>query len=366
MSAAPQWPLVIGIVGTTAGLLIAALSLGLSSLPVWRHGRTYALVAVTGAGYSACDLVMLSALPAGAVAFGVQLACLFALAGPVTRAVQTVGSRFDAGVLSVEVAPGLAAMGDAARLEAVLVALLGNAAYAVAARRVIAGDARVRVRALERAGRIEIDVSDNGAGLPPDVRRRLFEPFVNTHPFGQGAGLGLAVAYGLMRSQGGALQLVDSSAQGTTFRVDLPRATAEPEGPVPVPRLPKDDLRTIGVLIVDDDPDLLSVLGDAAEAYRFRPTLAATVAEALEAARRAPDIDIVLCDLMMPDGGALTWLRIAEREHPLLAARTLVITGGPGSAEALAFADAHPERILYKPFAMGDVRAAAWRMLHAG
>ena len=86
------------------------------------------------------------------------------------------------------------------------------------------------------------------------------------------------------------------------------------------------------------------------------------MAEAVAAVASGLAADIVLCDLMMPDGGAETWLRESALRFPHLAARTIIVTGGPGSAEALAFADAHSVRVLYKPFAMADVRAMASRM----
>ena len=69
---------------------------------------------------------------------------------------------------------------------------------------------------------VVIDVADNGAGLPDEVRERLFEPFVTTRPVGQGAGLGLATTYGIIAQHGGAMQATSARSQGTTFRIVLP------------------------------------------------------------------------------------------------------------------------------------------------
>ena len=69
---------------------------------------------------------------------------------------------------------------------------------------------------------IVIDVADNGIGLPDEVRERLFEPFVTTRPVGQGAGLGLATAYGIVAQHGGNMYAASAHGRGTTFRIVLP------------------------------------------------------------------------------------------------------------------------------------------------
>ena len=284
----------------------------------------------------------------------------FAVAPVVERAAAAVQARFKPDALALEVEPDLSAFGDPVRVEAVLVSLLGNAAHAVET----FASPRASVRAARDGDRLRITVTDNGPGLPPEVIARLFEPFVNAKPFGQGAGLGLAVANGLMHSQNGGLQLVRTGPRGTEFALDLPLAAstggASPSPPAPAPSV----TRTLGLLIIDDDPDLRLVLQEAAEAYRFRAAAVATVADAFREIESGTPVDIVLCDVMMPDGGADTWLRQCRQTHPALAARTIVITGGPSSAEALALADANPDRLLYKPFAMADVRALALRLMH--
>jgi signal transduction histidine kinase len=69
---------------------------------------------------------------------------------------------------------------------------------------------------------IVIDVADNGVGLPHEVQERLFEPFVTTRPVGQGAGLGLATAYGIVAQHGGTMYATSAPGHGTTFRIVLP------------------------------------------------------------------------------------------------------------------------------------------------
>jgi signal transduction histidine kinase len=69
---------------------------------------------------------------------------------------------------------------------------------------------------------VVIDVADNGPGLPEVVRERLFEPFITTRPIGQGIGLGLATAYGIVAQHGGTMYATSEPGRGTSFRMVLP------------------------------------------------------------------------------------------------------------------------------------------------
>jgi signal transduction histidine kinase len=82
------------------------------------------------------------------------------------------------------------------------------------------GHIRIRLGAADRWA--TCDVSDNGAGVAPQILPRLFEPFATTRSDGTGSGLGLAVSRHLLRAAGGDLVLVETGATGTTFRMMLP------------------------------------------------------------------------------------------------------------------------------------------------
>jgi signal transduction histidine kinase len=73
-----------------------------------------------------------------------------------------------------------------------------------------------------RIGRGFVEVRDSGGGIDPSIRARLFEPYVTTRRIGEGMGLGLAISRKILLDHGGELELVDTSPNGTTFRVVLP------------------------------------------------------------------------------------------------------------------------------------------------
>ncbi len=114
----------------------------------------------------------------------------------------------------------LVAVGHQSMIEQVLVNLLGNARDALSD--TVRKDRRVEISASRgKPGRLVLRVADNGPGVPEAIRDRIFEPFFTTKPEGQGTGLGLAVAYGIVRDAGGSLTL-RSEGPGAAFEIDLP------------------------------------------------------------------------------------------------------------------------------------------------
>lgn len=73
-----------------------------------------------------------------------------------------------------------------------------------------------------RDGKIEIRVSDNGSGIPQKVLDKIFQPFFTTKPTGQGTGLGLSLAYDIVKAHGGELKAETKEGSGTTFTIVLP------------------------------------------------------------------------------------------------------------------------------------------------
>ena len=124
----------------------------------------------------------------------------------------------------------------AGELNQVLVNLIVNAAHAIADRQ--AGEpghrGRITVGTRRQGDRAEIRVSDNGSGIPDDVRARIFDPFFTTKDVGKGTGQGLALVHGVVVNKHGGSVRVDSTVgSGTTFTLDLPiDGPAEPDGEV--------------------------------------------------------------------------------------------------------------------------------------
>jgi len=122
--------------------------------------------------------------------------------------------------------------GDPTQLQQVVMNLCTNAAYAM---REKGGVMAIALDWLE-PGHSELEkcfqlpeskylmlvVRDDGTGMPPDVVRRIFEPFYTTKPVGEGTGLGLSVALGIVKSMGGEITVDTEEGKGSTFRVFFP------------------------------------------------------------------------------------------------------------------------------------------------
>lgn len=107
-------------------------------------------------------------------------------------------------------------LADRALLRQVLVNLCNNSA--------LAGSAAVRFSVRRDAGKVHLDVADDGSGVDPAVRRRIFEPYTTTRPVGEGMGLGLAISKKIMLDHGGDLTLLET-ARGAAFRLTFAAAT---------------------------------------------------------------------------------------------------------------------------------------------
>jgi PAS domain S-box-containing protein len=111
---------------------------------------------------------------------------------------------------------------SARRMEQVFVNLLVNAGQAIPKK------GRIRITTRVEEAEVLVRIRDTGVGMAPDVLKRLFEPFFTTKPVGQGTGLGLDVAYRIVSSLGGRIEVTSELGKGSEFTVRLPLAAATP------------------------------------------------------------------------------------------------------------------------------------------
>jgi signal transduction histidine kinase len=122
--------------------------------------------------------------------------------------------------VETELAPGLPpVLGSATRLEQVALNLLVNAKQALEAR----DGGRIAVRTRLAGDIVQLEVSDDGPGIPEEHRERIFDPFFTTKGPEQGTGLGLSIAYDIVREHGGVLELRSRGDGGACFVAHLPR-----------------------------------------------------------------------------------------------------------------------------------------------
>jgi CheY-like chemotaxis protein len=212
----------------------------------------------------------------------------------------------------------------------------------------------IATRRAARPGMLEVEVADNGPGIPPELRRRVMEPFFTTKPQGVGTGLGLSYSLGVVEAHGGQLELVDT-ADGAVFRVTLPAVEEAPPGPTPDGAVAVPAASAGRALVVDDEPEIADMLAEILEGQGYRVRIAASGEDA-KAQLAVRDFDLVLSDLRMPgiDGPTLyAWVR-AERPH--LLPRFGFVTGDTMGPAAVRFLAESGVPSLEKPFTPKGLR----------
>lgn len=241
-------------------------------------------------------------------------------------------------------------------LEQVFLNLLVNASLAIPEGRADKNEISIAVMPND-GGDIIVEVRDTGSGMSPEVQSRLFEPFFTTRAVGSGTGLGLPICHGIVTSIGGKIEIDSELGVGSVFRVILPARAAMPakaevraNSPVALPK----DRR---VLVIDDDPNVIRVIS---RALAGGPDLAIELDARAALARvdAGEHVDLIICDLMMPNMTGMEFQDALRERQPALADGMMFITGGAFTPAAQEFVANSANTFIDKPFKSGVLRAA--------
>ncbi len=214
---------------------------------------------------------------------------------------------------------------------------------------------------------VVVRVSDEGTGIAPKQLPKIFEPFFTTKRQGEGTGLGLSTAYGIVKQTGGFIFCDSVQGRGSTFTLFFPaydqpdEAVAEP-APVPAPRRTSQNGEGVVLLVEDEAP----VRAFASRALRMRGYTVIEAESAEEALAMLEDdrlaVDVFVTDVIMPGMDGPSWVREALKERP----DTRVVFVSGYSEESLT---QNRERIpnsvfLPKPFSLSELTATVRGQLH--
>jgi two-component system cell cycle sensor histidine kinase/response regulator CckA len=267
---------------------------------------------------------------------------------------------------------------DLSQFEQVIVNLAVNARDAmpdggklvVRTQNVTAADcARYPYKAMPAADYVLVEVSDTGAGIPPEIIDKIFEPFFSTKEVGKGTGLGLSTVYGIVKQTGGFIFPESEPGRGTVFRIFLPRhvpsaeQVAESEAKVvfpaagEAPKAPADLTGRGTILLVEDEEGLraLNARGLASRGYTVLE--ASNGVEAVKVLEdRAGDIDLVVSDVVMPEMDGPTLLGEMRKRNPEL--KIIFVSGYAEDAFEKNLPVGGQFAFLAKPFTLKQLVAA--------
>ncbi len=241
------------------------------------------------------------------------------------------------------------------RLGQVFLNLVVNAAHAIPEGRADLNEIRVSSR-LDTSGNVVVEIADTGAGMSPEVRKRLFEPFFTTKPAGVGTGLGLAICQRIVTELGGRIEVGSELGKGSVFRIHLPQARSE-RAPSAAPASAPSPARRRGRILVIDDEPMLGTLISATLSAEHEVVTTTRAQEALDRVSSGQRFDVVLCDLMMPDLTGMDLHGELARGAPDQAERMIFMTGGAFTVRAREFLDRVANLRIEKPFDLMQLRA---------
>jgi len=211
---------------------------------------------------------------------------------------------------------------------------------------------------------IQITVSDTGCGMDAETQSHIFEPFFTTKEKGKGTGLGLATVYGIVKQSGGFIWVYSELAQGTSFKIYVPRLDQAEEHSRAIPPTAEVPTGTETVLLTEDEQDVREIAREFLESGGYKVIEAKDASDAIELARRHNGaIDLLVTDMVMP---GMTGQELAvhlQREFPGLC---VVFMSGYSEHAATEMANADPTvRLLSKPFSRGALLRTVRESLHS-
>ncbi len=209
----------------------------------------------------------------------------------------------------------------------------------------------VRLRGTMDAMSVQLEVEDDGIGIPRELLGQVFQPMVSLERSGRAAGLGLTLVQRLVTNFGGDIAVRSRVGRGSRFTIVFPR-TVPPERKRPV--LPEALPRK--VLLVDDDPSVRRSLARLLRIRGIEVHEAADGLDALRAADSVQNLDLVLLDLIMPSFSGDKVLALLNATHPSLP--VLMMSGYAKEDRIQRCLEAGALGFIAKPFRLKELRQA--------
>jgi nitrogen-specific signal transduction histidine kinase/CheY-like chemotaxis protein len=201
---------------------------------------------------------------------------------------------------------------------------------------------------------VQLEVSDTGRGMPPEIQPRVFDPFFSTKS--PGRGLGLALVHGIVGRLGGAINLASEPGHGTKVQILLPcNGTGSPANPGHISETgqPAQESPATTVLVVEDEAGLRQAVSKMLGKRGFSVIEAPDGTAALDAIRgEGNPIDVLLLDITLPGASGREVLQEARRLRPEM---RVVVTSAYTEEVAAEYLESKIEQFIRKPYVFKDL-----------
>jgi PAS domain S-box-containing protein len=165
-----------------------------------------------------------------------------------------------------------------------------------------------------------LSVSDDGRGMDDETMRKIFEPFFTTKGLGRGTGLGLSTVYGIVRQNGGFVDVYSEPEHGTVFKVYLPRYMPEHDQPIQEENTSPTPRGHETILLVEDEQSILAMICQTLEGLGYQVLSASLPSEAIHIAKTYErEVNLLLTDVVMPEMNGWDLAKRVKERYPQIA-----------------------------------------------
>jgi signal transduction histidine kinase/CheY-like chemotaxis protein len=197
-----------------------------------------------------------------------------------------------------------------------------------------------------------IKVIDTGAGMDEEIRKRIFEPFFTTKEVGKGTGMGLSMAYGVVKNHNGFIEVDSAPGKGSTFTIYLPATEKKAEKEASVSK-PLHKGRG-SILVIDDEEIIRNVARDILHELGYDALLASSGKEGVKIYADKKDVvGLVILDMIMPEmGGKETFKKLKEINPDV---KILISSGYSKGSHEEVILDAGEAGFIQKPYNINEI-----------
>jgi CheY-like chemotaxis protein/anti-sigma regulatory factor (Ser/Thr protein kinase) len=218
----------------------------------------------------------------------------------------------------------------------------------------------VNIPQIQPGNFIQLTIKDCGAGIPPEIMSKIFDPYFTTKETGKGTGMGLAIVHGIIKSYGGFIKCQSQVGEGTVFTILLPAIDKQTET-----ETKQADFAPVGtehILLVDDEEILVDMGKLMLERLGYRVTTHTSSLEALNAFSNQPEaFDLVITDQTMP---GMTGIDLARRMLQIRPEISIIVSTGYSNLMSEEKARSYGIKgFALKPIAKKDIAALIRKVL---